>query len=413
MAENAEAGEKYGELIVLGYNGLNAMMKNRACRSKFELLKRDTPNGIAKSRHYVVGNARHYQQEKTLHSVMYTLSCHEMVVVEYVPDNKTDMFQIGRSSEEQIDFTVMDTWFGRSFLNSGIRNGDNPPQSTISRYACRILIHRKPPYEARVYAAGFDSCRNIFLGERATKWRKESGELDGLTTNGILILHPQKSPESSLYAWYEVSVDGDLFALRPTRSTPHRGEKVVTQSNVLQDGTLIDLCGATLLYRTAYGLSKSPTSAELDSILNQLNAGRPQCPVSLNTLIIPKQKSVLPDSPEKQPYVYLTCGHVQGYHPWGHSSETLMHICPICKTESSDIVQLCMGMEPAFHLNSGKLDHAFIPCGHMASSKTVRYWSSIPLPHGTSSFHPVCPFCTVLLSPKKPFVKLIFQDNCF
>ncbi|OUC44660.1 Pellino [Trichinella nativa] len=373
MAENAEAGEKYGELIVLGYNGLNAMMKNRACRSKFELLKRDTPNGIAKSRHYVVGNARHYQQEKTLHSVMYTLSCHEMVVVEYVPDNKTDMFQIGRSSEEQIDFTVMDTWFGRSFLNSGIRNGDNPPQSTISRYACRILIHRKPPYEARVYAAGFDSCRNIFLGERATKWRKESGELDGLTTNGILILHPQKSPESSLYAWYEVSVDGDLFALRPTRSTPHRGEKVVTQSNVLQDGTLIDLCGATLLYRTAYGLSKSPTSAELDSILNQLNAGRPQCPVSLNTLIIPKQKSVLPDSPEKQPYVYLTCGHVQGYHPWGHSSETLMHICPICKTESSDIVQLCMGMEPAFHLNSGKLDHAFIPCGHMASNTGLAF----------------------------------------
>ncbi|KRY54803.1 Protein pellino [Trichinella britovi] len=380
MAENAEAGEKYGELIVLGYNGLNAMMKNRACRSKFELLKRDTPNGIAKSRHYVVGNARHYQQKKRLHSVMYTLNRHEMVVVEYVPDNKTDMFQIGRSSEEQIDFTVMDTWLGRSFLNSGIRNGDNPPQSTISRYACRILIHRKPPYEARVYAAGFDSCRNIFLGERATKWRKESGELDGLTTNGILILHPQKSPESSLYAWYEVSVDGDLFALRPTRSTPHRGEK---------------------------------TSAELDSILNQLNAGRPQCPVNLNTLIIPKQKSVLPDSPEKQPYVYLTCGHVQGYHSWGHSSETLMHICPICKTESSDIVQLCMGMEPAFHLDSGKLDHAFIPCGHMASSKTVRYWSRIPLPHGTSSFHPVCPFCTVLLSPKKPFVKLIFQDNCF
>ncbi|KAL1242979.1 Protein pellino [Trichinella spiralis] len=413
MAENAEAGEKYGELIVLGYNGLNAMMKNRACRSKFELLKRDTPNGIAKSRHYVVGNARHYQQKKRLHSVMYTLNRHEMVVVEYVPDNKTDMFQIGRSSEEQIDFTVMDTWLGRSFLNSGIRNGDNPPQSTISRYACRILIHRKPPYEARVYAAGFDSCRNIFLGERATKWRKESGELDGLTTNGILILHPQKSPESSLYAWYEVSVDGDLFALRPTRSTPHRGEKVETQSNVLQDGTLIDLCGATLLYRTAYGLSESPTSAELDSILNQLNAGRPQCPVNLNTLIIPKQKSVLPDSPEKQPYVYLTCGHVQGYHSWGHSSETLMHICPICKTESSDIVQLCMGMEPAFHLDSGKLDHAFIPCGHMASSKTVRYWSRIPLPHGTSSFHPVCPFCTVLLSPKKPFVKLIFQDNCF
>jgi pellino protein len=37
-------------------------------------------------------------------------------------------------------------------------------QSTISRYACRIVISRHPPYTARIYAAGFDNSKNIFLG---------------------------------------------------------------------------------------------------------------------------------------------------------------------------------------------------------------------------------------------------------
>ena len=38
------------------------------------------------------------------------------------------------------------------------------PQSTISRYACRIVVSRHPPYEARIFAAGFDGSKNIFLG---------------------------------------------------------------------------------------------------------------------------------------------------------------------------------------------------------------------------------------------------------
>lgn len=32
-----------------------------------------------------------------------------------------------------------------------------------------------------------------------------------------------------------------------------------------------------------------------------------------------------------------------------------------------------MGMEPAFHLDSLALNYAFIPCGHIASEKTVKY----------------------------------------
>lgn len=37
-------------------------------------------------------------------------------------------------------------------------------QSTISRFACRILVDRSEGTKARIYAAGFDSSRNIFLG---------------------------------------------------------------------------------------------------------------------------------------------------------------------------------------------------------------------------------------------------------
>lgn len=44
------------------------------------------------------------------------------------------------------------------------KNEPKVTQSTISRFACRILIHRSANYIARVYAAGFDSSRNIFLG---------------------------------------------------------------------------------------------------------------------------------------------------------------------------------------------------------------------------------------------------------
>ena len=37
-------------------------------------------------------------------------------------------------------------------------------ESTISRFACRIIVERSPPHTARIYAAGFNSTNNIFLG---------------------------------------------------------------------------------------------------------------------------------------------------------------------------------------------------------------------------------------------------------
>ena len=114
--------------------------------------------------------------------------------------------------------------------------------STISRYSCRLLVDRSSG-RINVFAAGFDSHDDIFLGEKATKWQKPNGEWDGLTTNGILLLHPHmdddfeaNADESGKFVWQEVSVDGDVYSLRTTRASPTRGQRVDKATNVLQVG---------------------------------------------------------------------------------------------------------------------------------------------------------------------------------
>ena len=120
-----------------------------------------------------------------------------------------------------------------------------------------------------------------------------------------------------------------------------------SETNELVDGSLIDLCGATLLWRSAEGIAKGPvrtsssfgfilrdsfslnfmqTTRHLEKMVDDLNAGKPQCPVGLNTLVLPR-KSTLPP-PDQTPYVYLKCGHVQGLHHWGKAGEE--RTCPIC-----------------------------------------------------------------------------------
>lgn len=129
-------------------------------------------------------------------------------------------------------------------------------QSTISRFACRILCERSPPFTARIYAAGFDSSKNIFLGvksflftnaffhtssylytnrnsllflqEKAAKWKTSDGQMDGLTTNGVLVMHPRDgfTEDSKPGIWREISVCGNVFSLRETRSAQQRGKMV-------------------------------------------------------------------------------------------------------------------------------------------------------------------------------------------
>ena len=68
-----------------------------------------------------------------------------------------------------------------------------------------------------------------FLQEKATKWQN-AGEVDGLTTNGVLMMQPgdhygQTQKEA---VWREVSVGGGIYALRESRSTPQKSAIVST-----------------------------------------------------------------------------------------------------------------------------------------------------------------------------------------
>uniref|UniRef100_A0ABD2XFY0 Protein pellino n=1 Tax=Trichogramma kaykai TaxID=54128 RepID=A0ABD2XFY0_9HYME len=409
--ERLSQGVKYGELVILGYNGYLPPGDRGRRRSKFVLYKRPTANGVKRSKHYVVKTPACSQAilNTKQHSISYTLSRTQAVIVEYTEDEDTDMFQIGRSSETPIDFVVMDTFPGASSENPTAPES-RVAQSTISRFACRILADRSDPKIARIYAAGFDGSRNIFLGEKATKWQ-ENREIDGLTTNGVLIMHPRGQfcgGDAICGYWREVSVGGGVFSLRESRSAQQKGNVVEDEDNVLQDGTLIDLCGATLLWRSAEGLAKSPTKHDLEELVDAINAGRPQCPVGLNTLVIPRRTAS--ESAQQQPYVYLKCGHVQGHHDWGQEKDKATRRCPMCLV-AGPIVKLCMGIEPAFYVDSGPPTYAFSPCGHMATEKTVKYWEKVAIPHGTNGYIAICPFCATPLEGSPGYVKLIFQDH--
>lgn len=92
---------------------------------------------------------------------------------------------------------MVDTWLGLGVASEAMQN--TKLQSTISRYACRIIVNREAPHDPRLFAAGFDNSKNIFLGEKACKWNNSRGEIDGLTTNGILLLHPSADNSTGIF----------------------------------------------------------------------------------------------------------------------------------------------------------------------------------------------------------------------
>ena len=66
--------------------------------------------------------------------------------------------------------------------------------------------------------------------EKATKWYENGREIDGLTTNGILIMHPRGSfvgGEAKCRFWLEASVGGGVFSLRESRSAQQKGFHIV------------------------------------------------------------------------------------------------------------------------------------------------------------------------------------------
>lgn len=179
-------------------------------------------------------------------------------------------------------------------------------------------------------------------------------------------MHPTDgftSDDSKTNEWMEVSVCGAVFSLNESRLTPclvrnTNMKDSSNRSNILRDGTLIDLCGATLMWRSVQSLKNTPTKHFLDMNLENLNRIRPQCPVGLKTLIFPSsaspitnqtQSSIFPNldnlqntnsnffhtkqpkhSIDRIPMVYLKCGHVHGHHDWGIKKDNERE-CPLCR----------------------------------------------------------------------------------
>lgn len=67
--------------------------------------------------------------------------------------------------------------------------------------------------------------------------------MDGLTTNGVLVMHPAGEfvSEPTPGVWREISVCGNVFALRETRSAQQRG-KLVSRGEIAQRGTILEIC---------------------------------------------------------------------------------------------------------------------------------------------------------------------------
>ena len=80
----------------------------------------------------------------------------------YSPSFLYSSLQVGRSSDSAIDCVVLDT------IPADKRDTNKVPRITVSRFACRIVCDRSSPRVARVFAGGFDSSRNMFLGVSAT-----------------------------------------------------------------------------------------------------------------------------------------------------------------------------------------------------------------------------------------------------
>lgn len=70
--------------------------------------------------------------------------------------------------------------------------------------------------------------------EKATKWT-ENHEIDGLTTNGVLIMHPRGDfcgGDATCGPWRETSVGGAVFSLRESRSAQQKVSYLVQHLGV-------------------------------------------------------------------------------------------------------------------------------------------------------------------------------------
>lgn len=91
----------------------------------------------------------------------------------------------------------------------------------------------------------------LFCQEKAAKWKTSDGQMDGLTTNGVLVMHPRNgfTQDSKPGVWREISVCGNVFTLRETRSAQQRGKMVRERGRDTRNrSTAFAVCGAFVCF---------------------------------------------------------------------------------------------------------------------------------------------------------------------
>ena len=205
-AETQGDGKCYGQLVVLGYKEYRVEGSTwhpvGSRNDKFALNRRKVANGIQKHQVYLstptpsggagggngLNHGRPLRSQFASHSVTMsvrssapngqggTRSVMQQVTIEYVPDETTDMFQLGRMVVPQNDFVVR----GPLHMDAnGVLCGP------VSRYACRIVCSRLAPFDCYIFAAGFNNERDIFLSEQAPKWRLGANGMANGVANGM------------------------------------------------------------------------------------------------------------------------------------------------------------------------------------------------------------------------------------
>ncbi|XP_071036603.1 uncharacterized protein [Parasteatoda tepidariorum] len=366
----------YGELLVFGCNGSPPSHLVGKMQSKFILRKRLKSNGVKESFTYVT--TKNTSRRRDNLTVSYSIPNGSSVVVEYIADKSTDMFQVGRSDDPPVDFKVLD-------VNTESRKG-------VSRFACRLVVQRNGSHEARVHAAAFDSSGDIFLGKDAFTVSRE-GKVDGFTTNGVYIMHP----DSDQPIWREVSVCGNIYPLRSKQIASSKRPRILSENNILSDGTLIDLCGVTLLWRTPSGLRNTPTGQCLQKLQSLLQTMTPDCHLPSLEMIY--------STPMKYPFVFLCCGHVMRLSAQFDDSLKGWS-CPICRS-IGPIARLEIGIESGFYFDQAFPSHCFRPCGHVTNLKTVQFWSRVKVPEHRNIEAGFCPFCGVKLNSINKYIQLL------
>ncbi|XP_070292182.1 E3 ubiquitin-protein ligase pellino homolog 1-like [Salvelinus sp. IW2-2015] len=222
---------KYGELIVLGYNGSLPNGDRGRRKSRFALCRRPKASGVKPSTVHVActPQAAKAISNKDQHSISYTLSRAQTVVVEYTHDSNTDMFQIGRSTESPIDFVVTDTVPGSQQSHGG---GPDPDPVYPEHHLALRLPHHLPAVPA-VHRSHLR--RRLRLLQEHLPGVKGSQVEDTGRTDGRAD-HEWRAgdaPSPRLHAGLQAGrverdlfVCGKVFTLRETRSAQQRGKMV-------------------------------------------------------------------------------------------------------------------------------------------------------------------------------------------